>query len=183
MRAVVWIAETTWEACVDEASGLVPDDADITLLHVAHSDVEELAASGQTGLLGRRPPPPPGPPLRAIAEDEAQALLSEAQERLGRPAQTVTRRGRVEREVVEACAGADLLVLARDGEHRLGPKSLGHHTRFVVDHAPCRVLLVWAGTPPGIESMPRPPHHAGHPPPPPQHDPDHPPPPHRHPGE
>jgi nucleotide-binding universal stress UspA family protein len=175
MRAVVWIAETTWEACVDAANDLVPHDGDITLLHVAPSDVEELAASGRIGLLGRRPPPPPGPPLRAIAAAEAEALLSDAQERLGRPARTVARRGRVEREVVEACAGSDLLVLARDGEHRLGPKSLGHHTRFVVDHAPCRVLLVWTGTPPGIESMPRPPHEAGHPPPP--HGPDHPPPP------
>jgi hypothetical protein len=31
-----------------------------------------------------------------------------------------------------------LLIVARDGDRsRLGPKSLGHHTRFVVDHAPC----------------------------------------------
>jgi nucleotide-binding universal stress UspA family protein len=154
MRVVVWIAETTWEACVDEASGLVPDHADITLLHVAPGDLEELAAGGRTGLLGRHPPPPPGPPLRAIAEDEARALLSEAQARLGRPAETVARRGHVEREVLGACAGADLLVLARDGEHRLGPKSLGHHTRFVVDHAPCSVLLVWASAPGTIAGLP-----------------------------
>ena len=43
----------------------------------------------------------------------------------------------------------DLLVLARDGDHsRLGPHSLGPAARFVVDHAPCRVLLVWADAPP-----------------------------------
>ena len=47
--------------------------------------------------------------------------------------------------MVEAAAGADLLILARDGERRPGPKSLGPRTRFVVDHAPCRVLLVWPG--------------------------------------
>jgi nucleotide-binding universal stress UspA family protein len=53
-------------------------------------------------------------------------------------------RGRAERAVVAACADADLLVLARDGDHtRLGPRSIGHATRFVLDHAPCRVLLVW----------------------------------------
>jgi nucleotide-binding universal stress UspA family protein len=158
MRTVVWIVEGTWEACIDQAAGLFASDAEITLLHVAPSDVEEFAERGGARLLGRHPPPPPGPPLRAIAEGEAQALLAEAQARLGRPARIVSRRGRVEREVVAACAAADLLVLARDGEFRLGPKSLGRHTRFVVDHAPCQVLLVWPEPPPGIDTIPPPPH-------------------------
>jgi len=40
----------------------------------------------------------------------------------------------------------DLLVLARDGDRsRAGPASLGPGARFVVDHAPCQVLLVWPG--------------------------------------
>jgi nucleotide-binding universal stress UspA family protein len=145
MRAVVWITETTWEACVDAARDLVSPDADITLLHVAPAGVEDLAAAGRAGLLGRHPPPP-GPPLREIADEEAQALLADAEARLGRPARPLTRRGHVEHEVVAACAGADLLVVARDGEQRPGPKSLGKRTRFVVDHAPCRVLLVWPDT-------------------------------------
>jgi nucleotide-binding universal stress UspA family protein len=158
MRTVVWISEDTWEACVDQALALLPTDADVTLLHVAPTDVEDLAAHGGARLLGRHPPKPPGPPLRAIAEEEAQALLEEALKRFGRPAHTAARRGRVEREVVEACADADLLVLARDGERRLGPKSLGPRTRFVLDHAPCQVLLVWSQQPPGIETIPLPPH-------------------------
>ena len=140
MRAVVWIAETAWETCVDEAAAHLPADAEVTLVHVAPSDVE----------LGRRPParpasapPPPGPPLEAIADEAAQALLEDAAARLGRPARTEARRGRVEHEVVAAAAGADLLVVARDGERRPGPKSLGPRSRFIVDHAPCRVLLVW----------------------------------------
>jgi hypothetical protein len=33
-------------------------------------------------------------------------------------------------------------VLARDGERKPGPKSLGPRSRFVVDHATCPVLLV-----------------------------------------
>jgi nucleotide-binding universal stress UspA family protein len=147
MRAVVWITESTWEECVDRARELVPADAEVTLLHVSPTDVEDVAARGAARLLGRRPPPAPGPPLRAIAAGEAQALLESAQSRLGRAAELDSRRGRVEREVVEACAGADLLVVARDGELRAGPKSLGSHTRFVLDHARCQVLLVWAGEP------------------------------------
>lgn len=65
----------------------------------------------------------------------------------------------MEREVVAACTGAGLLVLARDGDHtRLGPRSLGPATRFVVDHAPCRVLLVWPDEPPDLATLPPPPH-------------------------
>ncbi|MGA8456906.1 MAG: universal stress protein, partial [Streptosporangiaceae bacterium] len=89
-------------------------------------------------------------------------LLEAAARALGRPCTTMERRGRVEREVVAAAEGADLLVLARDGDDtRLGPKSLGPASRFVVDHAPCPVLLVWPRETPGAGSIP--------PPPPPQH--------------
>ncbi len=159
MRALVWIAEDTWEACVDQARLMLPAVSQVTLLHVAASDVEELAAGGAGRLLGRRPPPSPGPPLRAIAAEQAHALLEGARTRLGRPATTVARRGRVELEVLDACTAADLLVAARDGELRLGPKSLGPRTRFVLDHAPCQVLLVWAGSPPGVATIPLPPNH------------------------
>ena len=130
----------------------------MTLLHVAPTDVEELASRGGARLLGRHPPPPPGPPLRAIAEEEAHAVLEAAQARLARPAQLVSRRGKIEREVLDVCAGADLLILARDGELRLGPKSLGPRTRFALDHAPCQVLLVWPEEPPGVDTIKLPPH-------------------------
>lgn len=158
MRALVWIAEGTWEACIKQARELIPEHAQVTLLHVAPTDVEELAAGGRAGLLGRHRPDP-GPALRAISSEEAQSLLATAQAAIGRPSDTATRRGRVEREVVAACANADILVLARDGDTRLGPKSLGPRTRFVVDHAPCTVMLVWAERPPGIDTIPPPPRH------------------------
>ena len=71
--------------------------------------------------------------------------------------------------MIAAADGMDLLVLARDGDHsRLGPPSLGPAARFVVDHAPSRVLLVWADAPPDVDTIPppprdppkhRPPHH------------------------
>jgi nucleotide-binding universal stress UspA family protein len=158
MRVVVWINELGWEGCVDQARELIPPGAQISLLHVSPRDVEELAVVGRERLLGRRPKPQPGPPLREIAAEEALALLERARTRLGRPAELDARSGRVEREVVKACAGADLLVLVRDGKPRLGPPSFGPRTRFVVDHAPCRVLVVWAQEPPGIETIPVPKH-------------------------
>jgi nucleotide-binding universal stress UspA family protein len=157
MRVVIWISEGNWEGCVDAAAPLIPEDAELTLLHVSPREVEELAERGPGRLLGRRPPPHPGPPLRVIAAEEAEALLARARERLGRPAQLEIRRGRVEREVVSASAGADLLILARDGKPRLGPPSFGPRARFVVDHAPCPVLVLWAEQPPGLDTIPPPP--------------------------
>ncbi|WP_345143716.1 universal stress protein, partial [Streptomyces mexicanus] len=79
--------------------------------------------------------------------------------------------GRPEREVVTAAEGADLLVLARDGDRdRLGPHSIGPAVRFAVDHAPCPVLLVWPETAPALTTLPPPPpepHEPPGPPPPP----------------
>lgn len=142
INAVIWINEGTWEACVDQARALLPGDANVTLVHIAPGDVEELVG-GHDRLLGRHPPPPQGPPPRAVAAEEAAALLAAARDRLGRPAELVPRRGRVERELLDACATADLVVLARDGAHHEGPKSIGPRARFVLDHAPCQLLLVW----------------------------------------
>jgi nucleotide-binding universal stress UspA family protein len=157
MHALIWIVEDTWEATVTEAAAFLPADARVTLLHVAPAEVEELASATRHGLLGRHRPPPAHPHegLRAISEEAAQELLADARARLGRDSEVVSRRGRIEREVVSAAQDADLLVLARDGDHtRLGPRSLGPAARFVVDHAPCRVLLVWADAPPDLDTIP-----------------------------
>jgi nucleotide-binding universal stress UspA family protein len=164
MRALVWIIEDTWQATIDDANALLPSDAEITLLHVASTEPETLARAARRGLLGRHPPPPPEP-LREIAEQAATELLAAAQTRLGRPATPQARRGRVEREVVTAADGMDILVLARDGDReRLGPRSLGPTTRFVIDHAPSRVLLIWPDTAPELTTIPPPPP-SGTPPP------------------
>ncbi len=157
MRVVVWIAEGTWPACVDATRGLAPDDAEVVLLHV--TDVPGAAHGAFAGLLGRgRPDRDPGTSVEHLAAASAEQLLDSAARRLDRPCTRSTRVGWVEREVVDAAEDAGLLVLARDGDRsRLGPRSLGHATRFVVDHAPCPVLLVWPERAPGLTSIPPPP--------------------------
>jgi nucleotide-binding universal stress UspA family protein len=172
VKVVVWIAEGIWPAAVDGARSVLTDDADVVLVHVLPGDVEEVVQGAFAGLLGRHRSAP-----RTVAIDAATSaaeLLDLAEQRLGRPATRDARTGRVEREVVAACADADLLVLSRDGDRsRLGPHSLGPHSRFVVDHAPCAVLLVWPESAPGLGSIPPPPPHppgrsgGQHPPPPP----------------
>ncbi|NUP52734.1 MAG: universal stress protein [Catenulispora sp.] len=149
MAVVVWITEGTWPACVDAARTHAPASAAVVLLHVSDHDVPGVAHGAFAGLLGRgRPDHDPGARLTDQATTSARELLTAAAERLGRECTQVERTGRVEHEVVAAAEGAELLVLARDGDRaHAGPRSLGPASRFVVDHATCPVLLVWPGSP------------------------------------
>lgn len=148
MTVLVWIVEGTWPACVDAAIAHAPQDSAITLLHVSGHDVPDAAHGAFAGLLGRgHPERDPGTALEHLATTSGKDLLNAAAARLGRPCTRLERTGRVEREVVSAAEGADLLVLARDGDRgHPGPRSLGPGSRYVVDHAPCPVLLVWPAT-------------------------------------
>jgi nucleotide-binding universal stress UspA family protein len=159
VKVIVWVAEGTWEAAVDAARELVPAEADVTLLHVTGGEVAAAAHGAYAGLLGRgRRERDPGTRLEALSQAAAAELLEAAAARLGRDVARRPLHGRVEREVVRAAEGADLLICARDGARdRLGPRSLAPPTRFVVDHAPCRVLLVWPQPAPGLDSLPPPP--------------------------
>ncbi|MGW2403620.1 universal stress protein [Streptomyces sp. NPDC001739] len=159
MKVIVWITEGTWPAGIDATRTHAPDGAAIVLLHVTPADVPGAAHGAFAGLLGRgHPERDPGTRLEQLAAASADQLLAQAERRLGRPCTRVERTGRVERAVVAAAEGADLLVLARDGDRtHLGPRSLGPASRFIVDHAPCPVLLVWPEPAPGIGTMPPPP--------------------------
>jgi nucleotide-binding universal stress UspA family protein len=176
MKIIVWLTESTWPACVDAATDY--PEAQVVLLHVIDPDSVEAAEAPRAGLLGRGIPATTARAHRTLTEAQA-AVLDAAEARLTRPARRLARTGRVEREVVTACADADLLVLGRDGDHaRLGPRSLGRATRFVLDHAPCRVLLVWPDEPPSLATLPPPPQPPAEggppgPPPPPHHPPPH----------
>jgi nucleotide-binding universal stress UspA family protein len=156
---VIWITEGTWRASVDAALRLAPPGAPVTLLHVIPAELPEAAHGAYLGLFGRgRPDRDPGPRVAELAEASAGELLDAAASRLGRPCRRAERRGVPEREVVSAVAAAALLIVARDGDRsRLGPKSLGKATRFVVDHAPCPVLVVWPGRAPSVGTIPPPP--------------------------
>ena len=161
---IVWVTEGTWRGCVDAARALAPAGAAIVLLHISPEEVPGTAHGAYAGLLGRgHPERDPGPLLAELAAASGGELLAAAAARLARPCTLAERRGRAEREVAAAADGADLLILARDGDRtRPGPKSLGRAGRFVVDHAPCPVLLVWPEDPPGTGTIPPPPPHPPH---------------------
>lgn len=155
----VWVCEGTWRATVDAALNLAPAGARFTLLHVTPTEVPDAVRGAYAGLLGRAGPDP-GSRLEEMAARSAGELLAAAADRLGLACERLELAGRAERAVVAASAQADLLIVARDGDPtRLGPRSLGKTTRFVVDHAACPVLLVWPGSAPDVATIPPPPHH------------------------
>jgi nucleotide-binding universal stress UspA family protein len=161
MEVLVWVAEGTWPATVDAARRWVPAQAQVALLHVTGEEAAAAAHGAFAGLLGRGYPHErdPGSRVESMSSSAARDLLAAAAARLDRPATLLDRHGRIEREVVAAAQGADLLICARDGDQtRLGPHSLAPPTRFVVDHAPCPVLLVWPEAAPDLASIPPPPH-------------------------
>jgi nucleotide-binding universal stress UspA family protein len=77
----------------------------------------------------------------------AQDILQEGLRYLPQ-AKTHSREGRPEHEIIQFAAEwhAHLIVICPRspafGGPALGPKSIGHVARFVVDHAPCPVLLL-----------------------------------------
>ena len=158
----IWLREGTWRATVDAALSLAPAPARFTLLHVTSPAPADAAHGAYLGLLGRHGHDP-GERLEALASVSAADLIEAAARRLGRECERREIQGDTERAVVAASAHADLLIVARDGDRsRLGPKSLGRATRFIVDHAACPVLLVWPEAAPDVGTVPPPPDHPHH---------------------
>lgn len=113
---------------------------------------EELGYMRQALFRGRLPPERLAQ-MQTVEDQTAQEVIAEARAHLlaGQPGATVdTRlaRGRPEQEIIRAAAevGSDLLVVGAryQGGPRpaSGPPSVGHVARFVLDHAPCDVLLL-----------------------------------------
>ena len=156
MKVAGWIAAGTWPAVV-EAMQRRPDSDELVLVAVADSS-EGVPSGPLAGLMGRGRRPAASAAVDQLSRTAAEDLLAQAMAALGRPCEAQLRTGFTEREVTAAAAAIDLLIVARDGDRtRLGPRSLGRHTRFVIDHAPCTVAVVWPGERPGLDSIPPPP--------------------------
>jgi nucleotide-binding universal stress UspA family protein len=84
--------------------------------------------------------------MRQAEEFNARDVLAEARIQYSN-AETISRQGQPEREIVNYAASwsADLILVCPRSPQRnepvIGPKSVGHVARFVLDHAPCPVLL------------------------------------------
>lgn len=150
MRVLAWITEGGWEAVIDTVATLRAGD--VTLIHI---DTVDLPGRGHRHERAMER-------IHVLAGEAALALLEDAEERLGKPADKVTESGVAETILYEHAHAHDVLVLARDGRHS-GPHSIGHDQRWVIDHAPCAVLIAWtegaphdSGPPPKPKPKPKP---------------------------
>lgn len=118
MSVIVWVADAGWPEAIDAALDHSPSSAELVLLHVTPGEAD-VATSW-------------------IADERGvEGMLAAASARAGNRQVTMLRRtGRLEREVVAASVGAELLVIARDNG------GLSPLVRYVVEHATCPVLLV-----------------------------------------
>ena len=111
----------------------------------------------------RRPPPPPPAPGRPSLPPEREQPIDEAEQAAGRAAleearqeaeragfqiHTEIQKGRPEQVIVQLAQkwGCQLIAIrsseGTEGRPHIGPESVGHTARFVLDHAPCDVLLL-----------------------------------------
>ncbi len=125
--------------------------SELLLLHVADTGPRSALELARGAIIGAPPlPPDRARELTAAERARATAVIAEAEAQLGASGlrgEALLVSGVPERQIV-ALAGqrqADLVVLFA---HRFGraappgPRSVGHTARFVLDHAPCPVLLL-----------------------------------------
>ncbi len=122
--------------------------AEIILVHVTDTAATDAWEKNATHhWLGRHQGPRQTERFSQAAERTAREILDGAlaatEEWPAAARRAVAQRGNPEREIVHLAMSEDADMLAI-GQHRiaLGPHALGHCARFVVDHAPCPVLLV-----------------------------------------
>jgi nucleotide-binding universal stress UspA family protein len=152
MRILCCLDGTNIEQLSKAVSTFLPGNATtVGLLYVIDTGPQrDMELRRERSLRSRHSGPLRSEQMRQAEQYAAQDVLEEAKryfERIGTP-ELLQRRGRPEREIVNCAAEwhSDLLVICPHSSQwegpALGPKSVGHVARFVLDHAPCPVLLV-----------------------------------------
>jgi len=148
MRVLCCLDGTNIEQLRTAISTMLRSDA-LTLgaIYVIDSSPhEEIERQRERFLRPSRPPVARREQMRQADEASAQEILDEGTRFLS-GAEPLKRAGRPEREIVQCAAEwrADLVIICSRSPGgsgpSLGPKSVGHVARFVLDHAPCPVLL------------------------------------------
>lgn len=141
------------------------ENASVGLLYVTDSGPRtDISHRREAFFRPAMTPAPREAEMRAAEATAAQDILHEGSKYFPH-AEILQREGRPEREIVETVLTwqADIvLICPRSPEHggpSIGPRSMGHVARFVIDHAGCPVLLIRHTT----ERPPQPPQHEAHP--------------------
>jgi nucleotide-binding universal stress UspA family protein len=153
MRILCAVGQQGGEEIIQRLAGIFPKETEIVLLHVIDSGPRR----GLEAYLGRAGQMRPGgreslnEQLNAAEETAGQSIIAEARqaaEEAGFLVTTRIERGNPEHEIVRQASeqGCRLVVIraieGSQGRPQIGPASVGHTARFVLDHAPCDVLLL-----------------------------------------
>lgn len=158
MRVLVAVGPSGDFAWLARLATLLPaTTAEVCLAHVVDVEARQDWERARQRFIGRPPlPPHRREEVETVERERGRAVLAGAEAVLRRAGYggAVTREllaNRPEHALVALAAhwSADLMALqARDAPSHppTGPGSVGHVARFVVDHAPCPVLLVRAAS-------------------------------------
>jgi nucleotide-binding universal stress UspA family protein len=132
---------------------VIRPEHDLHLLHIIDTGPRRtmqdyLFGPGQ---LHRTPPPERIKPLDAAEQAAGEAAVEKGRreaEKDGFRVQTEIRRGKPEQIIIRAAqlGNCHLIVIqaseGAEGRPKIGPESIGHTARFVLDYAPCDVLFL-----------------------------------------
>jgi nucleotide-binding universal stress UspA family protein len=153
MHVLCAIGKQGGSEMIERVFEIIGSQHDLHLLHVIdagprHTMQEFLYGPGQ---LHRTPSPERAMPLDAAEQAVGETVIDEARQKatqIGFRVQAEVQRGRPEQIIARAAHlwGCQLIAIqAREGiegRPQIGPESVGHTARFVLDHAPCDVLFL-----------------------------------------
>ncbi len=154
MRVICAIGRRGGPELINRLTKIMVNKAEYLLLHVIDTGPRHHLEDYLRGPLHRLPhhdKPARQEAVKAAEETAGQASIEETMEaaqNVGLNVSSSIKQGRPEEIIVQVAheRQADLIVIwAREGavgRAPIGPASVGHTTRFVLDHAGCDVLLL-----------------------------------------
>jgi nucleotide-binding universal stress UspA family protein len=154
MRLVCAIGQRGGPELIQRMTKIIGNEAECLFLHVIDTRPRRDLEDYLRGPLHRLPhhhKPAREEAAKAAEETAGQLAIEETLEtaqKVGLKVSSSIKQGRPEEIIVQAAQeiNADLIVMwAREGaigRPPIGPASIGHIARFVLDHAPCDVLLL-----------------------------------------
>ncbi|HET6421433.1 MAG TPA: universal stress protein [Geobacteraceae bacterium] len=149
MKVVCAIGQRGGAELIQRLAKILGSRIECLMLHVIDTGPRHDLEGYLAGPLHRRPHHEEQ--LRAAEESAGRAAVEEAlaaAQKTGQKAEGAIREGTPEKIIVEVAAEvqADLIAIwtneGETGHPRIGPASVGHTARFVVERAPCDVLLL-----------------------------------------
>ena len=154
MKVICAIGQRGGPELIQRMTEIIGNEAECLFLHVIDTGPRHDLKEFMRGPLHRLPhqgKPAHEEEVKAAEEAAGQAAIEEtleAAQKIGLKVSSSIKQGRPEEVIIQAAEEMkpDLIVMwAREGaigRKSIGPASIGHIARFVLDHATCDILLL-----------------------------------------